>query len=130
MTAKVGNPLFRDMPTTVFEVMSQLALKHKSINLGQGFPDDRGPPDVLQAAADALLNGYNQYPSMMGTPELRQALRYRPNTSLYRAAGRMRYVETRLDGKEGKRRTYHLVAVDDTEYLQSVATTLPASQPI
>ena len=74
MTAKVGNPLFRDMPTTVFEVMSQLALKHKSINLGQGFPDDRGPPDVLQAAADALLNGYNQYPSMMGTPELRQAV--------------------------------------------------------
>jgi N-succinyldiaminopimelate aminotransferase len=74
MTAKVGNPLFRDMPTTVFEVMSQLALKHKAINLGQGFPDDRGPPDVLQAAADALLNGYNQYPSMMGTPELRQAV--------------------------------------------------------
>jgi len=74
MTAKVGNPIFRDMPTTVFEVMSQLALKHKSINLGQGFPDDRGPPDVLQAAADALLNGYNQYPSMMGTPELRQAV--------------------------------------------------------
>ena len=74
MTAKVGNPLFRDMPTTVFEVMSQLALKHKSIKLGQGFPDDRGPPDVLQAAADALLNGYNQYPSMMGTPELRQAV--------------------------------------------------------
>ena len=74
MTAKVGNPIFRDMPTTVFEVMSQLALKHKSINLGQGFPDDRGPPDVLNAAADALLNGYNQYPSMMGTPELRQAV--------------------------------------------------------
>ena len=74
MTAKVGNPIFRDMPTTVFEVMSQLALKHKSINLGQGFPDDRGPPDVLQAAADALLNGNNQYPSMMGTPELRQAV--------------------------------------------------------
>jgi aspartate/methionine/tyrosine aminotransferase len=74
MTAKVGNPLFRDMPTTVFEVMSQLALKHKAINLGQGFPDDRGPPDVLQAAADALLHGYNQYPSMMGTPELRQAV--------------------------------------------------------
>lgn len=74
MTAKVGNPLFRDMPTTVFEVMSQLALKHRAINLGQGFPDDRGPADVLRAAADALLDGYNQYPSMMGTPELRQAV--------------------------------------------------------
>jgi aspartate/methionine/tyrosine aminotransferase len=74
VTPKVGNPLFRDMPTTVFEVMSQLALKHQAINLGQGFPDDRGPADVLRAAADALLDGYNQYPSMMGTPELRQAV--------------------------------------------------------
>jgi N-succinyldiaminopimelate aminotransferase len=74
MLAKVGNPLFRDMPTTIFEVMSQLSLKHQAINLGQGFPDDRGPDDVRHAAADALLNGYNQYPSMLGTPELRQAL--------------------------------------------------------
>ena len=81
MTAKVGNPLFRDMPTTVFEVMSQLALKHKAINLGQGFPDDRGPPDVLQAAADALLNGYNQYPSMMGTPNCVRPWRTMPSGS-------------------------------------------------
>jgi len=68
------NPLFSTMPTTIFEVMSQLARDLNAINLGQGFPDDPGPEDVRRAAADAALNGYNQYPSMMGIPELRQAI--------------------------------------------------------
>src|SRR3712207_4284238 len=45
-----------------------------AINLGQGFPDDPGPEDVRRMAADASINGYNQYPSMMGTPELRSAI--------------------------------------------------------
>jgi aspartate/methionine/tyrosine aminotransferase len=74
MVESVGNPLFSQMPTTVFEVMSQLALKHGAINLGQGFPDEKGPEDVLRAAAEALTDGYNQYPSMWGTPALRQAV--------------------------------------------------------
>jgi aspartate/methionine/tyrosine aminotransferase len=54
--------------------MSALAVQHKSINLGQGFPDTDGPPDVLQAAAAALMDGRNQYPPMPGVPELRQAV--------------------------------------------------------
>jgi aspartate/methionine/tyrosine aminotransferase len=65
------NRLFANLPTTVFEVMSGLARETGAINLGQGFPDDPGPEDVRRAAADAVLNGYNQYPSMMGIPELR-----------------------------------------------------------
>jgi N-succinyldiaminopimelate aminotransferase len=68
------NRLFANLPTTVFEVMSSLARETGAINLGQGFPDDPGPEDVRQAAADAVLNGYNQYPSMMGIPELRSAI--------------------------------------------------------
>lgn len=68
------NPLFSDLPTTIFEEMSALAREHGAINLGQGFPDDPGPEDVRRHAADAALNGYNQYPSMMGLPELRQAI--------------------------------------------------------
>ncbi|WP_029007815.1 aminotransferase [Azospirillum halopraeferens] len=63
-----------DLPVTIFEVMSRLSEEHGAINLGQGFPDDRGPADVLEAAAAALLEGWNQYPSMMGTPELRRAV--------------------------------------------------------
>src|SRR5215218_10465698 len=68
------NRLFANLPTTVFEVMSSLARETGAINLGQGFPDHPGPEDIRQAAADAVLNGYNQYPSMMGLPELRQAI--------------------------------------------------------
>ena len=60
--------------TTIFEVMSQLAVQHQAINLGQGFPDQDGPEDIRAAAAKALLDGPNQYPSMMGIPELRQAV--------------------------------------------------------
>ena len=54
--------------------MSALAAQHDAINLGQGFPDSDGPADVLQAAADALLDGRNQYPPLTGVPELRQAV--------------------------------------------------------
>jgi aspartate/methionine/tyrosine aminotransferase len=68
------NRLFSSLPTTVFEAMSALARETGAINLGQGFPDDAGPEDVRRVAADAVLNGYNQYPSMMGLPELRSAI--------------------------------------------------------
>ena len=68
------NKIFADLPNTIFDVMSQAARDLNAINLGQGFPEDPGPLDVRQKAADAVLNGYNQYPSMMGIPELRQAI--------------------------------------------------------
>ncbi len=71
---KSANSLMSGLGTTVFEVMSALAREHRSVNLGQGFPDDKGPPEVRTAAADYLLNGHNQYPPMMGIPELRQAV--------------------------------------------------------
>ena len=54
--------------------MSALARQHQSVNLGQGFPDDKGPEAVRRAAADYLMDGHNQYPPMMGLPELRQAV--------------------------------------------------------
>jgi len=73
-SVKSGNAILSGYGTTIFEVMSRLSEEHGAINLGQGFPDDRGPPDVLEVASKALLTGWNQYPSMMGTPDLRQAL--------------------------------------------------------
>jgi thiopeptide-type bacteriocin biosynthesis protein len=48
-------------------------------------------------------------------PAVREALIYRPNSSLYRAGGRLRYAEARLDKKV---RSHHLVAVDDNDYLE------------
>ena len=68
------NSLLGSLGTTIFTVMSALAVQHGSINLGQGFPDTDGPADVLQAAAQALMDGRNQYPPMTGVPELRQAV--------------------------------------------------------
>ncbi|MCZ6603549.1 MAG: aminotransferase, partial [Alphaproteobacteria bacterium] len=71
---KPANSVITSYGTTVFEVMSRLAVEHDAVNLGQGFPDARGPEAVLQAAADALLTKPNQYPPMLGIPELRQAV--------------------------------------------------------
>ncbi|CUA84873.1 Aspartate/methionine/tyrosine aminotransferase [Chelatococcus sambhunathii] len=68
------NSVLAGLPTTVFEVMSRLARETGAINLGQGFPDDPGPADVRAMAADAVVNGWNQYPPMLGLPELRQAV--------------------------------------------------------
>jgi N-succinyldiaminopimelate aminotransferase len=67
------NPIFSALPTTIFETMSRLAREHAAVNLGQGFPDDPGPEDVRRKAAEAVVSGWNQYPPMMGLPELRQA---------------------------------------------------------
>jgi aspartate/methionine/tyrosine aminotransferase len=67
------NPVFADLPTTIFTVMSGLATEHGAINLGQGFPDEAGPEDVRARAADALMRASNQYPPMPGLPELREA---------------------------------------------------------
>jgi N-succinyldiaminopimelate aminotransferase len=70
----MANPIFAALPTTIFEEMSGLARAHQAINLGQGFPDDPGPEAVRAKAAEAVLHGSNQYPSMLGIPELRQAV--------------------------------------------------------
>ena len=79
------NPIFADLPTTIFETMSRLARETGAVNLGQGFPDDPGPLDVRQKAADAVLQGWNQYPPMMGLPELRAAVaaHYRHHQGLH-----------------------------------------------
>ncbi len=69
-----GHPVYRDMPTTIFEKMSARARETGAINLGQGYPDAQGPQDILRAAADALLERSNQYPPMAGLAELREAV--------------------------------------------------------
>lgn len=54
--------------------MARLAREHDAINLGQGAPDEDGPRDVIAAAARALSEHSNQYPPLLGVPELRRAL--------------------------------------------------------
>jgi len=71
---KAPNENLSAFGTTIFEVMSKLAIEHGAINLGQGFPDEDGPEDIRAVAARAAEEGPNQYPPMMGMPELRQAV--------------------------------------------------------
>eukprot|EP00884_Botryococcus_braunii_P006738 jgi/Botrbrau1/16065/Bobra.7_2s0036.1 len=68
------NHHFTGLPTTVFTVMTNLAIEHNSVNLGQGFPDEEGPDKMLEIAGEALIHHHNQYPPMMGLPETRQAV--------------------------------------------------------
>jgi N-succinyldiaminopimelate aminotransferase len=74
MSAPRFNPVFDSLPTTIFTVMSALASEHRAINLGQGFPDEDGPLAIRRAAAQALIEGPNQYPAMRGRIELRRAI--------------------------------------------------------
>jgi methionine aminotransferase len=60
--------------TTIFTVMSQLAVEHQAVNLGQGFPDFSVPEFLVDALARAMREGKNQYAPMTGIPALRQAI--------------------------------------------------------
>jgi N-succinyldiaminopimelate aminotransferase len=73
----VTDPLvarMRPFGTTIFAEMSALAVKTGAVNLGQGFPDTDGPKEMLDAAADAIHSGQNQYPPGPGVPALRAAI--------------------------------------------------------
>lgn len=60
--------------TTIFTVMSALAVEKQAVNLGQGFPDFDCDPRIVDAVSDAMRAGLNQYPPMAGVPALRQAI--------------------------------------------------------
>src|SRR5881397_1004945 len=64
----------RPYATTVFAEMSALPARVGAVNLGQGFPDEDGPPAMLKAAQAAIADGVNQYPPGIGIPALREAV--------------------------------------------------------
>jgi N-succinyldiaminopimelate aminotransferase len=74
MSTSRAHPVFAEGGTTVFEVFSGLARETGAVNLGQGFPDHGEPEDVIAAARAAFSEHSNQYPPMMGVPELRRAV--------------------------------------------------------
>ncbi len=67
--ARVG--LFTE---SVIREMTRLNSLYGGVNLAQGFPDFEPPGELLDAAAKALREGYNQYAITWGSPRLRQAV--------------------------------------------------------
>lgn len=65
---------------TIFSEMTALAESLGAVNLGQGFPDSDGPPELLSAARQAIAAGLNQYPPADGLPALRAAVAERRRT--------------------------------------------------
>jgi len=59
---------------TIFTVMSQLAIEHKAVNLGQGFPDFPVPSRLVDELDKAIRAGHSQYAPMSGIPALRTAI--------------------------------------------------------
>ena len=60
--------------TTIFTVMSSLAVQHQAINLGQGFPDFPMSEELVALVNEAMKSGHNQYTHMNGYIALREAL--------------------------------------------------------
>lgn len=87
----------REFGETIFAEMSALAVRTGAINLGQGFPDTDGPPEVAEAAIQAIRDGHNQYPPGPGIQPLRErvarhqrewyGLEYDPDTEVLITAG-------------------------------------------
>lgn len=75
-TALGANLLAADgkLGVTIFEEMTALAVDTGAINLGQGFPDEDGPREIVEAARAAISAGANQYAPGKGIPLLREAV--------------------------------------------------------
>jgi methionine aminotransferase len=86
-----------DVGTTIFTVMSQLAVQHNAINLSQGFPDYECSPELLRLVGHYVKSGYNQYAPMAGLFSLRERIAikqeklhqaiYNPETEITITAG-------------------------------------------
>jgi N-succinyldiaminopimelate aminotransferase len=82
--------------TTIFTAMSALAERTGAVNLGQGFPDEDGPPELLEAAQAAIRGGHNQYAPLHGVPALREAI----------AAHQARWYGMEVDPRSGVQVTF------------------------
>ena len=86
-----------EVGTTIFTVMSQLAVQHQAINLSQGFPDYECSPELIKLVDHYMRSGYNQYAPMAGLLSLRERIAekqeklhhviYNPDTEITITAG-------------------------------------------
>lgn len=73
-TQSPGVARLSEFGDTIFATMSALALEHKAVNLGQGFPDASGPTRMLEIAQEQIAAGNNQYAPLKGLPVMREAI--------------------------------------------------------
>jgi aspartate/methionine/tyrosine aminotransferase len=60
--------------TSIFTEMTRLAVEHRAVNLGQGFPDFAAPGFIKEAARRAIAADHNQYAPAPGVLRLRRAI--------------------------------------------------------
>lgn len=82
--------------TSIFSVMTALAHETGALNLGQGFPDEDGPAEIVEAAVAALRAGHNQYAPPLGVATLREAV----------AAHQARHYGLTVDPEQGVQITF------------------------
>jgi len=82
MTTPFIHSKLPDVGTTIFTVMSQLALECNAVNLGQGFPDFNMSEELTSLVNTAMKNGFNQYVHMNGLALLRERIAEK-TTKLY-----------------------------------------------
>ncbi len=63
-----------DVGTSIFTIMSKMALDCGAINLSQGFPDFSIDKKIIELVNQFMVADHNQYAPMPGTPALRQAI--------------------------------------------------------
>ena len=98
---------------TIFAEMSALAARIGAVNLGQGFPDEDGPPAMLKVAENAIAEGVNQYPPGLGIAPLREAIaaqrkrnfgtEYDPDTEVLVTVGATEAIAAAVLGSRGTR---------------------------
>lgn len=93
----IKNSKLPNIPTSIFSIMSKMAVDHNAINLSQGFPNFPSDPVLNALVDDAMRDGFNQYAPMAGDFELRMEISkkienlhnhfYNPETEITITAG-------------------------------------------
>jgi methionine transaminase len=63
-----------NISTSIFTIVTELAIKHKALNLSQGFPDFSPPEELISLVEKNMRKGNNQYAPMQGLMKLRESI--------------------------------------------------------
>ncbi len=95
-----------DVGTSIFSVMSRMALEQNAINLSQGFPDFNCSEELLDLVDYYMRKGFNQYAPMQGIP----VLRHRISEKIKKLYGRKYDAETEINITAGATQAIYTVA--------------------